>query len=92
MRVLVVEILASPLADSHPRGGASLGLAVLCIVVSGIHYVADRAIVSRIVLPFGGDLDGRANRGDLWKPPRTVRESLSVCGLDVIVFDPVGYL
>jgi hypothetical protein len=40
MWVLVVEMLASPLADTHPRAGALLGLAVLSIVVAGIRYVA----------------------------------------------------
>ena len=54
MWVLVVEMLASPLADTHPRAGALLGLAVLSIVVSGIRYVAGPAIVRRIVLPLAG--------------------------------------
>jgi len=54
MWVLVVEMLASPLADTHPRAGALLGLVVLWIVVSGMRYVAGRAIVPRIVLPLAG--------------------------------------
>ncbi|MGO8986714.1 MAG: ion channel [Terriglobales bacterium] len=54
MWVLVVEMLASPLADTHPRAGVLLGLAVLCIVVSGIRYMAGRGIVRSIVLPLAG--------------------------------------
>ncbi len=51
MWALIVEMLASPLADNHPRAGALLGLGVLLIVLYGIGYLADRAIVRRIVLP-----------------------------------------
>jgi len=51
MWALVVEMLASPLADNHPRAGALLGLGVLLIVLYGIGYMADRAIVRRIVFP-----------------------------------------
>ena len=54
MWVLVVEILASPLADTHPHAGALLGLAVLCIVVSAIRHVADRAIVAVSCFPWRG--------------------------------------
>ncbi len=48
---LVAEMLASPLADTHPRAGALLGLAVLLIVLYGLGYIANHAIVRRIVLP-----------------------------------------
>jgi hypothetical protein len=51
MWALIAEMLASPLADTHPRAGALLGLGILVIVVSGISYMANRSIVRRIVLP-----------------------------------------
>jgi len=51
MWALVVEMLASPLADAHPRAGVLLGLAVLAIVVSAVDYMANPIIVRRIVLP-----------------------------------------
>ncbi len=54
MCALIVEMLASPLADSHPRTGAVLGLAVLLMVLAGISQMANRGIVSRVVLPIAG--------------------------------------
>jgi len=51
MWALVVEMLASPLADSHPRVGALVGLAVLVMVLSGIGHITSRTTVRRIVLP-----------------------------------------
>ena len=84
MWVLIVEMLASPLADTHPRG----------VIYRGFrHPICGRpSHRSPYRASLGGDLDGHTNRGGFRKPPRTVRESLSVCGLDVFVFDPVGYL
>lgn len=54
MVALIAEMLASPMADSHPRTGAVLGLAVLLMVLAGISQMANAAIVRRIVLPFAG--------------------------------------
>ncbi len=51
MCALVAEMLASPLADTHPRVGALFGLAVLAMVLAGIGHMANRSIVGRIVLP-----------------------------------------
>jgi len=51
MWALVAEMLASPLADMHPRVGALFGLAVLLMVLAGIVHLANRRIVRRIVLP-----------------------------------------
>jgi voltage-gated potassium channel len=51
MWALIVEMLASPLADDHPRAGAFLGLAVLLVVLFGIGYLADRATVRHVVFP-----------------------------------------
>jgi Ion channel len=51
MWALVAEMLASPLADTHPRVGALFGLAVLLMVLAGIGHLANRMIVRRIVLP-----------------------------------------
>jgi Ion channel len=51
MWALVVEMLASPLADAHPRVGVLLGFAVLFMVLTGIGYIANRAIVLRTVVP-----------------------------------------
>lgn len=54
MCALVAEMLASPLADSHPRVGALFGLAVLLMVLAGVGFIANRRIVRRIVLPVAG--------------------------------------
>lgn len=40
MWALIAEMLASPLADTHPRAGASLGVVVLLIVLFGIRFMA----------------------------------------------------
>jgi hypothetical protein len=54
MWALVAEMLASPLADSHPRVGALLGFAVLLMVLAGIGDLANRLVVRRVVLPVAG--------------------------------------
>jgi hypothetical protein len=54
MWALVAEMLASPLADSHPRAGALLGLTVLLMVLAGIGHLANRSVVCRVVLPVAG--------------------------------------
>ncbi len=54
MWALVAEMLASPLADSHPRVGALLGFAVLLMVLAGIGHFANRLVVRRVVLPVAG--------------------------------------
>lgn len=54
MWALVAEMLASPMADTHPRVGALFGLAVLLMVLAGIGYMANPKIVRRIVLPVAG--------------------------------------
>lgn len=51
---LVAEMLASPLADTHPRLGALFGLAVLLMVLAGIGHMANRRIVRHVVLPAAG--------------------------------------
>jgi hypothetical protein len=51
MWALVAEMLASPLADKHPRAGALLGFGVLMMVVAGIGSIANRAVVYRTVVP-----------------------------------------
>ena len=51
MGALILEILASPLADTHPHAGLVLGIAVLAMVLTGIRYVANAAIVRRTVIP-----------------------------------------
>jgi hypothetical protein len=54
MWALVGEMLASPLADSHPRVGALLGFAVLLIVLAAVGHFANRLVVRRVVLPVAG--------------------------------------
>lgn len=54
MWALIAEMLASPLADSHPRVGALLGFAVLLMVLAGIGRIANRSKVHRIVIPVAG--------------------------------------
>lgn len=51
---LVLEMLASPISDTHPRTGAVLGLMVLAILLAGIGQMANATIVRRGVLPFAG--------------------------------------
>jgi len=51
MWALVAEMLASPLADNHPRAGVVLGFAVLLMVLAGIGQIANRTIVRRTVFP-----------------------------------------
>ncbi|HUO26783.1 MAG TPA: potassium channel family protein [Candidatus Aquilonibacter sp.] len=51
MGALIVEMLASPLADTHPRAGALLGFTVLLMLLAGLRYMANRAIVRQLGLP-----------------------------------------
>ena len=51
MWALVAEMLASPLANSHPRAGVLLGFGVLLMVLTGIGAIADRTVVHRTVIP-----------------------------------------
>jgi hypothetical protein len=51
MWALIAEMLASPLADTHPRVGATLGLGVLLMILAALGYMANRTIVRRTVLP-----------------------------------------
>jgi hypothetical protein len=51
MAALIAEMLASPIADSHPRAGAVLGLTVLAMVLASISQMANVGIVRRIVIP-----------------------------------------
>jgi len=51
MWALVAEMLASPLADSHPRAGALIGFAVLMMVFAGAGYFANRTVIRQVVLP-----------------------------------------
>jgi hypothetical protein len=48
---LIVEMLASPLADSHPRIGALLGFVVLVMVLVGIREIAKRTFVENTLIP-----------------------------------------
>jgi len=54
MWALVAEMLASPLADTHPRAGVLLGLSVLLMVLAGIGKMANGRIVRHTVLPLAG--------------------------------------
>jgi hypothetical protein len=54
MWALIAEMLASPLADTHPRAGALLGLSVLLMVLAGIGKMANGRIVCHTVLPLAG--------------------------------------
>ncbi len=54
MWALIAEMLASPLADTHPRVGALLGFVVLMMVFAGIGQIANPARVRRVVLPVAG--------------------------------------
>ncbi len=54
MWALIAEMLASPVADTHPRAGALLGLSVLLMVLAGIGKMANGRIVCHTVLPLAG--------------------------------------
>src|SRR5208282_5658729 len=51
MWALVAEMLASPLADTHPRAGALLGFGVLMMVLAGASQFANRTVIRHVVLP-----------------------------------------
>jgi hypothetical protein len=54
MWILVVEILCSPLADTHPRIGAVLALVVLSSVLAGASLTGNRRIVLLVGIPLSG--------------------------------------
>jgi voltage-gated potassium channel len=72
MWALVAEMLASPLADTHPRVGLLLGLLVVLMVLAGITHMANRGIVRRIVTPVAAiwmvsrTLEAFGNRRELY--------------------------
>jgi hypothetical protein len=51
MWALIAEMLASPLADSHPHAGAPLGLFALATLFAGVSYAGNKIIVRFAVLP-----------------------------------------
>jgi hypothetical protein len=51
MWALVAEMLASPLADAHPRAGALLAFGVLSMVLAGARDFANRTVIRQVVLP-----------------------------------------
>lgn len=51
MWALVAEMLASPLANSHPRIAVLLGFGVLLMVLTGIGTIANRTVIDRTVIP-----------------------------------------
>jgi len=51
MWALVAEMLASPLADAHPRAGALLAFGVLMMVLAGARDFANRTVIRQVVLP-----------------------------------------
>src|SRR5271156_2374751 len=52
--LLVAQMLASPLADSHPHLGGVLALVLLASLVAGASYMANRRIVRLVVIPIAG--------------------------------------
>ena len=48
---LVAEMVASPLADYHPRIGALLALLILVALLAAASFMANRRIVKAVVLP-----------------------------------------
>jgi hypothetical protein len=63
MGALILEILASPLADTHPHAGLVFGTAVLAMVLAGIGYIANTAVVRRVVIPVAA----------IWMVTRTIQ-------------------
>ena len=51
MCAFVAQVLASPLADSHPRIGGVLAIVLLASLVAGASYMANRRIVHVVVIP-----------------------------------------
>jgi Ion channel len=70
MWALVAEMLASPLADTHPRIGVILGVCVLGTVIYAARHMASRAAILRTVLPIAAVwmitriLEAFGNRGE----------------------------
>lgn len=48
---LVAEMIASPLADYHPRIGALLALSILVALLAAASFMANQRIVKAVVLP-----------------------------------------
>ena len=69
MWALVAEMLASPLADSHPRTGVLLGFGVLLMVLTGISAIADRTVIHRSVIPIA----------IVWMTARTIEAFVHPC-------------
>jgi hypothetical protein len=51
MWALIAEMLACPLADTHPRAGALIGFGVLMMVFAGSRYFANRTLIREVVFP-----------------------------------------
>jgi hypothetical protein len=54
MLAFVAEIVASPVADSHPLIGGLLALTVMALVFAGASYMANRKILMRVAVPVAG--------------------------------------
>src|SRR5277367_235873 len=54
MLAFVAEIVASPLADSHPRAGGLLALTLMVLIVAGASYMANRRILKHVAIPVAG--------------------------------------
>jgi Ion channel len=54
MFILIGVILASPVADKHPRAGVALSIVVLSSVIFGASLAGNRKVISRIAVPLSG--------------------------------------
>jgi hypothetical protein len=54
MFAFVAEIVASPLADGHPRIGGFLALTMMVLVFAGASYMANRKILQYVAVPVAG--------------------------------------
>jgi phosphate/sulfate permease len=97
MWALVAEMLASPLADSHPRVGALLGLTVLLMVLAGIGRIANRTIVRWTVFPIAAIwmitriFEAFGNRRDSYANLSPIFGLLLSCSILWAIFDHFTY-
>lgn len=97
MGALIAEMLASPIADSHPRAGAVLGLTVLAMVLAGISQMANASIVRRIVVPVSAlwmiarIIEAFGNRHEIYANLSPVVGLLFSCSILCAIFNHFRY-
>jgi hypothetical protein len=66
---LIAQIVASPLADSHPLIGAVLAISVLSMILVGAAYIVNNRAIQIIGLLHGRGVVICQSTGGAWKQP-----------------------